>query len=113
MKKQIMKKWFFRLSAILLLTVFICVLLAGCTDKPKDKGNPKDIGPYASLWEYAQSLEEAGNSEAAAAVYALIAKGADGELIKDLYGENSNISEWNELEQARDIFDAMKGGTTR
>ena len=97
-----------RLFALLLAALLLALLCCGCGGGKKQDASPdaqqggspwrkdvgetpsgkeKEAGPYEyefkapelpSLLDYAKKLEDAGNPEAAAAVYDLIAKGAAG-----------------------------------
>lgn len=62
-----------------------------------------------SLMDYAKKLEAAGNKEAAAAVYELMARNG-GEMIQKLYEENPVISSAEEWNQWNEILRGGKGG---
>ena len=62
-----------------------------------------------SLMDYAKKLEAAGNQEAAAAVYELIAQ-SGGEMIQKLYEENPVVSSAEELNQWNEVLRGGKGG---
>ena len=95
----------------LLLAIFILVALCACgskkDEKPESRTNQANI---TSLYDYARRLEEAGNSEAAAAVYALIAQGGGAELIEKAHEEFPAVKDADEIEQIEEVFDRMKGG---
>ncbi|MBR1842008.1 MAG: zinc-ribbon domain-containing protein [Oscillospiraceae bacterium] len=69
-----------------------------------------DAQSLRSLLDYAEQLEKAGNSEAAAAVYELIARGGGAELIKKAHEELPALKSADEIEQIEEIFDHLKGG---
>ncbi len=75
----------------------------------------KSSGAYSeasleSLHAYAQKLEEAGNPEAAAAIYAKMPQGAGGELIPKAREEIPALQALDEMNQLSDIFSSAKGG---
>lgn len=63
-----------------------------------------------SLLDYAKQLEKVGNSEAAAAVYELIAQGGGAELIEKAHRDIPIIKAADEIEQIVEIFRNGKGG---
>ena len=69
-----------------------------------------DAQRMQSLLDYAKQLEEAGSSEAAAAVYELIAKGGGAELIQKAHEDIPIIKSVDEMEQIQDIFGGQRGG---
>ena len=96
------------LVAVLLIAAIIiaCVLIfRGC-----GKGKDNSVQSTDSLREYAESLEKAGMTEAAAAVYELIAKGGGAEYIQKAHEDIPIIEASDEAEQIGDIFGGAKGG---
>ena len=63
-----------------------------------------------TLRAYAERLEKAGNTEAAAAIYALIAKGVGGELIEKADEEIPVLGDIYEAKQVERISGGVKGG---
>lgn len=63
-----------------------------------------------TLRAYAERLEKAGNTEAAAAIYALIAKGVGGELIEKADEEIPVLGDIYEAKQFERISGGVKGG---
>ncbi|MBQ7171206.1 MAG: hypothetical protein IJR89_02895 [Clostridia bacterium] len=93
----------FFLAAVMLLA------LCACGSKKKPEGDPDQAG-LISLYDYAKSLEAAGNSEAAAAVYELIAEGGGAELIEKAHDGIPAIRSVDEIRAIEEIFDHAKGG---
>ena len=73
-------------------------------------GKSYDAHSMQSLYEYAQQLEKAGNSEAAEAVYEIMAQGGGAELIEKAHEDIPAIKQVDELEHIREIFGNRKGG---
>ena len=69
-----------------------------------------DAQSMQSLLDYAKQLEEAGNSEAAEAVYELIEQGGGAELIEKAHEEDSIIKAVDEIGQLQEIFGNVRGG---
>lgn len=69
-----------------------------------------DAQSLRSLRDYAEQLEKAGNSEAAAAVYALLPQGGGAELIEKAHDEFPVLSAADELGQFEAVFSHLKGG---
>ena len=93
----------------LLLALMLTLALCACGSKQEEKtknGNAQT--DFSSLYDYAKRLEEAGNSEAAAAVYELIAKGGGAELIQKAHEDIPIIETVDEIKQIEGIFG--KGG---
>lgn len=92
-------------SLLALLLLFSILLFSGCGTK-KGKSRPTDYdgdNSVAALIDYAQRLEEAGNTEAAARIYAMIEKSAgaadielsdDQELVDEYQKAKSLASEF-------------------
>lgn len=77
------------------------------------KSRTYDAQTVQSLTDYAQQLEKAGNGEAAAAVYELIAKYGDGDLIRKANEEIPVVKADNVIEQFRRFMSGAKGGDGR
>ena len=105
MMKQSRKLIAFLLAALMLLSLCAC----GSKSDGKPDGNTNQTN-FSSLYDYAKRLEEAGNSEAAAAVYELIAQGGGAELIEKAHEESPAVKATDEIEQIEEVFDHMKGG---
>lgn len=69
-----------------------------------------DAQSMQSLSDYAKQLEKAGNSEAAEAVYEIMAQGGVAELIEKAHEDIPVIKQVDELEHLRVIFGNQKGG---
>ena len=94
-----------KVVAIMLVVLMLLSLCAcGNNGKTNDSQNMK------SLINYAEQLEKAGNSEAAAAVYELIAQGGGAELIEKAHEEFPAVKAADEIEQTEEVFDHLKGG---
>jgi len=76
-----------------------------------NKTNTYDAQSMQSLRDYAKQLEEAGNSEAAAAVYELIGKGGGAEFIEKAHEDIPIIKAADEVEQFKNIAGQLKGGS--
>lgn len=74
------------------------------------KSSSYDAQHMQSLLTYAEQLEKNGNSEAATAVYELVAKGGGAEFVQKAHTDNSVIKKTDEVEQIEKIFDNTKGG---
>lgn len=92
------------LLAILIAALILC--LSGCG---RNKNKPCDADKVQSLADYAEQLEAAGNSEAAAAVRELIAKYGGGDLIPDAIEDIPVAKSDSELRQFRDFLSGEKG----
>ena len=105
-------------AALLIIALIVaCILIfSGKKDDDdddssgKEKGRTVNIDDLESLREYAESLEKAGMTEAAAAVYELIAKGGGAEYIQKAHEDITIIEAADEAEQVGDIFGGAKGG---
>lgn len=85
--------------AVLMIAV-ICTVCVGCFFGGKES----DANNVQSLREYAEKLEKAGNSEAAAAVYELIPKAINGELLPEAHEETPILKEFEDVEQFHSIM---------
>lgn len=97
--------------AILIVAVIVVVGVFGL----RNGGFLRNIGSGSgskvrSMTEYAKQLEKEGNTEAAAAVYALIAKGSGGELVPKAHEEIDIVKSADEIEQLNELFRHVKGG---
>ena len=90
----------------LLLSVLMLLSLCACGNN----GKTNDSQNMQSLIKYAEQLEKAGNSEAAEAVYELIAQGGGAELIEKAHDEFPILSAADELGQFEAVFGHLKGG---
>ena len=68
-----------------------------------------DVKTIESLVDYAKKLEEAGNTDAAAAVYELIAKGGGADYIDEAHRDFPLVSAADEVEEYKGLFE-KKGG---
>lgn len=73
-------------------------------------GKIYDAQSMQSLSDYAKQLEKAGNSEAAEAVYEIMAQGGGAELIEKAHEDIPVIKQVDELEHLRELFGNRKGG---
>ena len=112
----------------IILAVWVLLALCACGGKAGDKTeSPADYdgksgygaresteayiqSEHEALLDYAERLEEAGNEEAAAAVYALLPQGGGAELIETMHDELPVLNAADELGQLDVIFDHLKGG---
>lgn len=90
----------------IILAVLMLFALCACGNS----GKTNDSQNMQSLIKYAEQLEKAGNSEAAAAVYELIAQGGGAELIEKAHEEFPAVKDADEIEQIEEVFDHLKGG---
>lgn len=90
----------------LLIALMLMLSLCACGNN----GKTHDLQNMQSLLDYAKQLEKAGNSEAAAAVYELIAQGGGAELIEKAHEEFPAVKDADEIEQIEEVFDHLKGG---
>ena len=73
-------------------------------------GKIYDAQSMQSLSDYAKQLEKAGSSEAAEAVYEIMAQGGGAELIEKAHEDIPVIKQVDESEHIRGIFGNRKGG---
>lgn len=77
------------------------------------QGTPIDpVVNMGSLMDYAKKLEEAGNVEAAEAVYELLVHSGR-EMMEKAYETNSMLGASEELSQWTKVLEGMKGGEER
>ncbi|MBR0466208.1 MAG: hypothetical protein IJJ40_01780 [Clostridia bacterium] len=93
-------------AVAIILAVLMLFALCACGNS----GKTNDSQNMQSLIKYAEQLEKAGNSEAAAAVYELIAQGGGAELIEKAHEEFPAVKDADEIEQVEEVFDHLKGG---
>ena len=91
-------------AALALIIVVIALISKGCG------GNGGTNQNAGSLRDYAQRLEAAGNEEAAAAIYDLIAQGGSAEMINKINGEVPLFNAMNELGYLDEIAYNLDGG---
>ena len=98
---------------ICVIVILIIVAVLGFRDGGWFRGKNKtyDAQYVQSLADYAKQLEKAGNSEAAAAVYELIAKNGGGDLIREANEEIPVVKANNEIEQFKRFISGSKGGS--
>ena len=77
--------------------------------KEKEPTIVYDVKTVESLLDYAKKLEEAGNVDAAAAVYELIAKGGGADYIDEAHRDFPLVSAADEVEEFKGLFE-KKGG---
>lgn len=94
------------------IVILIVVAILGFRDGGWFRKNDKtyDAQSVQSLTDYAKQLEDAGNSEAAAAIYELIAKYGGGDLIRKANEEIPVVKTNNEIEQFKRFISDSKGG---
>lgn len=104
-----------------IISIMLAVLmsLALCACGSKDGGNKAGRpttydgkNEYEALLNYANRLEEAGNAEAAALVRSKIPQAAAGEAnerIEKYMQNNENLQTAENIVDAIEIFDALKG----
>ena len=105
-----------KVISILLAVVLLATVFAGC-GKDKQKGSESSaIGSMAdvhAMIEYAQMLEEQGNKEAAAQVWAMIPDAADESAREEIRNSAEGSDEMQALEsvsEANDLINSLKGG---
>lgn len=98
----------------IMLAVLMSLALCACGGKAGDKAESPAAydgkSEYEALLDYAKRLEEAGNEEAAVAVYALLPQGGGAELIEKAHDEFPVLSAADELGQFEAVFSHLKGG---
>ena len=93
-------------AALILCVLLAALLLCACGNDEKAAGRVN----FESLRSYAQKLEKEGNTQAAAAVYELIAKGGGAEFIEKAHGNVPAIEKTDEIDQLEKLSDNIKGG---
>ncbi len=102
----------------IILAVLMLFALCACGSKAggNKAGRPTTYdgkNEYEALLNYANRLEEAGNAEAAALVRARIPQAAAGEArekIEEYMQNNEQFQMFENMEDAIEIADALKGG---
>lgn len=103
----------------LILALLLIFTLCACGDGEETGGDTKGgkktqstkggAENVSSLVEYARSLEKAGNYEAAAAIYQLIAEGGGADLIKKAHEDIPIIGIYDEMEDLEEIAGRVNG----
>ena len=105
-----------KLISILLAVVLLATVFAGCGKDKQKESESSAIGSMAdvqAMIEYAEMLEEQGNKEAAAQVWAMIPDAADESAREELRGEAEGSNEMQALEnvsEANNLINSLKGG---
>ncbi len=100
-----------KLIAFLLVAIMLASLCAcGSKDDTKTPGGAQT--EFGSLLDYAKKLEEAGNAEAAAAVYEIVIKNGGAGLIGDAREDDLLIQAADEADSYRDLL-GDRGGDER
>ncbi len=92
------------------VVILIVVCFLGFRDGGWFRKKTYDAQAVQSLMDYAKQLEDAGNSEAAAAVYELIAKYGGGDLIPEAYEDIPLLKADNEIEQFKEFISGGQEG---
>lgn len=108
------------MKKVVAIMLAVLMLFALCACGSKDGGNKAGRpttydgkNEYEALLNYANRLEEAGNAEAAALVRARIPQAAAGEArekIEEYMQNNEQFQMFENMEDAIEIADALKGG---
>lgn len=108
------------MKKVVAIMLAVLMLFALCACGSKDGGNKAGRpttydgkNEYEALLNYADRLEEAGNAEAAALVRARIPQAAAGEArekIEEYMQNNEQFQMFENMEDAIEIADALKGG---
>jgi len=108
------------MKKVVAIILAVLMLFALCACGSKDGGNKAGRpttydgkNEYEALLNYANRLEEAGNAEAAALVRARIPQAAAGEArekIEEYMQNNEQFQMFENMEDAIEIADALKGG---
>lgn len=108
------------MKKVVAIILAVLMLFALCACDSKDGGNKAGRpttydgkNEYEALLNYADRLEEAGNAEAAALVRARIPQAAAGEArekIEEYMQNNEQFQMFENMEDAIEIADALKGG---
>ena len=111
-----MKKLTKGLALLLALILLFALCACGSKDGGNKAGRPTTYdgkNEYEALLNYADRLEEAGNAEAAALVRSKIPQAAAGEArekIEEYMQNNEQFQMFENMEDAIEIADALKGG---
>lgn len=108
------------MKKVVAIILAVLMLFALCACGSKDGGNKAGRpttydgkNEYEALLNYANRLEEAGNAEAAALVRSKIPQAAAGEArekIEEYMQNNEQFQMFENMEDAIEISDALKGG---
>lgn len=105
-----------KLISILLAVVLLATVFVGC-GKEKQKGSETEtvssMADVQAMIEYAETLEEQGNKEAAAQVWAMIPDAADESAREEIRNSAEGSDEMQALEsvsEANDLINSLKGG---
>lgn len=108
------------MKKVVAIILAVLMLFALCACGSKDGGNKAGRpttydgkNEYEALLNYANRLEEAGNAEAAALVRSKIPQAAAGEArekIEEYMQNNEQFQMFENMEDAIEIADALKGG---
>ena len=106
-----------KVVAIILAVLMLFALCAcGSEDEGNKAGRPTTYdgkNEFEALLDYADRLEEAGNAEAAALVRSKIPQAAAGEArekIEEYMQNNEQFQLFENMEDAIEIADALRGG---
>jgi hypothetical protein len=102
-----------KLISILLAVILIAAMFAGCKGKKATVSDYSGMENVQAMIEYAQMLEEQGNKEAAAQVWAMIPDAADESAREELRNEAEGSNEMQAFESmgnANGIINSLKGG---
>ena len=108
------------MKKVVAIILAVLMLFALCACGSKDGGNKAGRptaydgkNEFEALLDYADRLEEAGNAEAAALVRSKIPQAAAGEArkkIEEYMQNNEQFQMFENIEDAIEIADALKGG---
>ena len=110
------KRMKFLLCALLAISILVSLCACGAKNGGNKDGRPTAYdgkNEFEALLDYADRLEEAGNAEAAALVRSKIPQAAAGEArkkIEENMQNNEQFQMFENIEDAIEIADALKGG---
>ena len=108
-----MKKFFCGFVEIMLVALMVCTLCACGKNKTKNSSELAGMQNIQSMVDYAEKLEKAGNTEAAARIWARIAnasKEAGGADAQKMMEDSTGAKIIDALEEANKIAPVIRGG---
>ena len=98
-----------KLISVLLAVILIAAMFAGCKGK-KAEVTAENMQNVQAMIDYAEQLESEGNTDAAAAVWALIPEAAEREAAQaaqNAIEDNSQAQAYGAMSEAQDLASAM------
>jgi len=96
--------------SILLAVVLLATVFAGCSKSNKAEVTAENMQNVQAMVDYAEQLEAEGNTDAAAAVWALIPGAAEKEAAQaaqNAIEDNSQAQAYGAMSEAQDLASAM------